>query len=279
MSWVRLRRVIMLVLVWIACIYVTPFVRATPLVTPHAAMLDIGAHGDVSMTVEVFGAVDQTSQLRLPSGVQATQEPSSQMSTLLTALVVPYETSEVLEFNGVLDPTQIPTLTPYRQSSPATASIAQNGTEIALQSAPTDTVYTVKLTCPWCAPEWYVAVLAQLPIHAPVLVLGNGVAACDGLWRVRAQSTQEFDNSAPARVVTLLTVQTASEIGRCTTTSAQTAEVTAPVRTVTVDGTQTLMRLVFCLVVVLLLSVGSFYGAIALTKRMHSAVGFRREDR
>jgi hypothetical protein len=64
----------------------------------------------------------------------------------------------------------------------------------------------------------------------------------------------------------------------CQTGSAQSAEVTAPVRVVIADGTQTLMRLVLCLVGVLLLSVASFYGALALTKRMHSAVGFRREN-
>jgi hypothetical protein len=36
---------------------------------------------------------------------------------------------------------------------------------------------------------------------------------------------------------------------------------------------------VFCLVAVLFLSISSFYGAVALTKRMQRAVDFRQDNR
>ncbi|MFM2308089.1 MAG: hypothetical protein RLY87_209 [Chloroflexota bacterium] len=269
----------MMLLVCTACLSVTPFVGAMASVSPHAAMLHIAADGVATMTLEVPGLTEDAARLQFPNGVQVERVASPTLSVLLAALVVPYETSEVLEFNGVLDPTQIPTLTPYTRVTPAAGAVTQSGTDVALEPVATNAVYTLKLTCPGCANEWYTAVLALLPIHTPVLVLGNGVADCGGLWRVRAQSPLGIDGTVTVPVVTLLTVQNTAEIGKCTISDGQSAPLTPPVRLVTVDGTQTLLRLVFCLVVVLLLSVGSFYGAVALTKRMHSAVGFRREDR
>jgi hypothetical protein len=77
----------------------------------------------------------------------------------------------------------------------------------------------------------------------------------------------------------MMVVETPAGIARCTFGADQSAAIRTPVRTVTADGTQTLLRVVFCLVAVLFLSISSFYGALALTKRMQRAVDFRPDNR
>ena len=277
--WMRIIRILLLCVVLSLSMHSIPSVWAAQTVTPRVAMLDFGSDGAVTVTIEVGGTEEPNAAVILPDGTIVRRDESGRMGSLLEQLVVPYETSEVLEFRGVLDATQVPTLTPYRRVTPASGNVVQRGTTLELQPASKDSAFMLSITCPQCAAGWYSTVLSQLPAYAPVLVLADGVADCTGLWRVRADRTQAIDATLPARVVTLLTVQDAAAVDVCQIGTAQTAAITAPVRVVIADGTQTLLRVVVCLVGVLLLSVASFYGALALTKRMHSAVGFRRDDR
>jgi hypothetical protein len=274
----RLFRIGILVLVISAALSLSDHAQAADLVAPHAALVDINPDGTVTLLLELHGAVDAPTVLMLPAGASARRDDSTVLGRLLERYLVPLETTEVLEFNGVLDATQIPTLTPYLRATPASGTVNQDGARVDLPAVPPEAVYKLFVECPQCPPGWYVTVLAQLPQYAPVVVLGDGVAECVGMWRVRATRDADIGAGIPARVVSLLSIQDVGAAGMCRTGSAQSAEVTAPVRVVIADGTQTLMRLVLCLVGVLLLSVASFYGALALTKRMHSAVGFRREN-
>jgi hypothetical protein len=276
--WARLFRIGLLVCVIPAALWSVGHTKAATVVTPHAALVDIHPNGEVTLMIELHGAAEVQTILTLPAGASAQPVDSDQMGRLLERYVVPFETSEILEFNGVLDATQIPTMTPYLRATPAAGTVNQVGTLVNLPAVSSGAVYTLAVVCPQCANAWYVAVLAQLPQYAPVIILGNGVADCVGMWRVRAARDGDLGAGMPTRVVSLLTIKDAGMVGGCATSAAQSADVAVPVRIVTADGTQTLLRLVLCLVGVLLLSVASFYGALALTKRMHSAVGFRREN-
>ncbi len=252
---------------------------AQSVAVPQAALLEIQPDGSVMLVVEITAANSEAPMLVLPTGAIAQRDTTDILVNLIERYAVKLETSEVLQFNGVLDATAIPTLTPYARSKPVSGAISQDGSSLRLPVTPVGMSIRMAIRCTGCAADWYRPLLQQLPTYAPVVVIGAGVAHCPGLWRVQANTDVDTGAGRAGEVVTMLSVQNTSLIDRCTITDAKYAAVAAPIRVVTADGTQTLLRVVLCLVVVLLLSISSYYGALALTKRMHSAVGFRPEKR
>lgn len=246
---------------------------------PSAALLSVASDGSVAVVLELPARDTATVTMMLPAGAIARIDESDTLGRLIERYAVPLETTEILEFNGELDATPIPTLTPYMRSTPAAGTLTQAGTTLTLPIASAGSTVTIRVECVGCTDQWYVPLLHQLPVYAPVVVIGSGVATCAGLWRVQAQPDADIGAGYGARVVTLLIVENTASIAPCIISTEQSAALLTPVRTVTADGTQTLLRVVFCLVAVLFLSISSFYGAVALTKRMQRAVDFRQDNR
>ena len=246
---------------------------------PSAAVLSVASDGSVVVVLELSVRDTAAVTLLLPVGAIARIDESDTLGRLIERYAVPLETSEILEFNGQLDATAIPTLTPYVRSTPGAGNLTQSGTMLTLPQARDGTTVTIRVECVGCTDQWYVPLLHQLPVYAPVVVIGSGVATCAGLWRVQAQPDADIGAGYGSRVVTMMIVENTAGIAPCVIGTEQSAALRPPVRTVTADGTQTLLRVVFCLVAVLFLSISSFYGALALTKRMHRAVDFRQDNR
>jgi hypothetical protein len=261
----------------------TPYTHAADVsaatAQPSAALLSVASDGAAVVVLE-FPADDRGAvTIFLPPGAVARLDASDTIGRLIERYAVPLETNEILEFNGELDATAIPTLTPYVRSTPVAGVLTQIGAAVTLPTTPIGATGTIRIECVGCAGEWYVPLLQQLPVYAPVVAVGQGVATCAGLWRVQAQPDADIGSGFPTGVVTMMVVETPAGIARCTFGADQSAAIRTPVRTVTADGTQTLLRVVFCLVAVLFLSISSFYGALALTKRMQRAVDFRPDNR
>ena len=246
---------------------------------PSAALLSVASDGSVLVVLELAVRDTAAVTLLLPAGAIALLDESDTLGRLIERYAVPFETSEILEFNGKLDATAIPTLTPYVRSPPAPGKLTQSGSALTVPQAIDGSTYTIRVECAGCTDQWYVPLLQQLPVYAPVVVIGSGVATCAGLWRVQAQPDADIGTGYGPGVVTMMIVENTAAIAPCMIGTEQSAAIRAPVRTVTADGTQTLLRVVFCLVAVLFLSISSFYGALALTKRMHRAVDFRQDKR
>lgn len=244
-----------------------------------AALLSVASDGSVLVVLELSVRDTTAVRLLLPAGAIARRDESDTLGRLIERYAVPLETSEMLEFNGKLDATAIPTLTPYVRSPLAPGRLTQSGATLTLPQAIDGSTVTIRVECTGCTDQWYVPLLQQLPAYAPVVVIGSGVATCAGLWRVQAQPDADIGSGYGPGVVTMMVVENIAGIAPCMIGTEQSAAIHAPVRTVTADGTQTLLRVVFCLVAVLFLSISSFYGALALTKRMHRAVDFRQDNR
>lgn len=242
--------------------------------TPFAALLTYPTQGQPVVSL-VFhpGAAPQA--IALPAGVSAVTQPDAAMLLADALTQYPFDVTDsaVLRFDGNLEPTAIPTITPVRYDGVAAQPLDAAGAALVVPAGDRTATVVLSVACAGaCASDWYAPLLARLPAHAPVVVIAAQTAACAGLWQVRAAAQTN-------QVVTILTTMPDRAVGACSFSAVLPAAVTPPTRVVTADGTITLLRVVFCLVAVLLLSVSSFYGALALTKRMHAAVGFRPEER
>lgn len=238
---------------------------------PVAALLEYDAASPVLTLAYAAGAAP--SPLGLPTGVTVVDRPDAGalLADWLVRVPVLVTDQEVLRFAGNLEPTAIPTLTPVTIGTTAAVPAGAD----ALPAVADDLQQVVSLACTGqCRADWYRTMLAALPAYAPIVVVADQAVACAGMWTV-STSTAASDGAT----VTILTTVPGQLPGACSTGAPLTTAVSAPVRTVEIDGTVTLLRIVFCLVAVLFLSIGSFYGALALTKRMHAAVGFRKDDR
>ncbi len=84
-----------------------------------AALLSVASDGSVLVVLELSVRDTAAVSLLLPAGAIARLDESDTLGRLIERYAVSLETSEILEFNGKLDATAIPTLTPYVRSPPA----------------------------------------------------------------------------------------------------------------------------------------------------------------
>lgn len=264
------------------CVYIALLVYPLPShaaaadAQPRSALLDVTNPTETVLSL-AFAMTDVPQTFLVPAGVSVSDGTAAAalFSQYATQYPLSVTDASLLRFGGNLEPTAIPTITPFALGALAADAGSANpaGAQITLPAGAAGAHVVWSFRCAvTCAADWYVGLLRRLPAYAPVYAIGQAALTCPGLATVQAVQ-------APQHVVTVLSTLEQPPLGVCQALPALPTAVTPPVRTITVDGTMTLLRLVFCLIAVLLLSIGSFYGALALTKRMHAAVGFRPEDR
>ena len=241
---------------------------------------------DYRVHVDLGEAVDMAQTWQVPIGAQVQSIDDSPLPDAVSALMVPSKNRRLLRFDGKPTAVPAPTLTPYVRRDMGVNTGREVAVTVANQLvtiAPSNPPYTqhrfVQVTCATCDAAWLLALVRQLPVHAPVVVIADGVVTWSGMWRVQALPVAETAVPALGEVVTLFE-RTADDVDVLPTVARGTrAAVQPPERFVEADGRTQLLRLTVCLVGVLLCSLAGFYLAVAVMRRMHAAVGYRPEDR
>jgi hypothetical protein len=242
--------------------------------SPVAALVFVTDDSRVTVHIDLGDAGAMMQQWEVASEVTLRTLPDSPLPTLVRAL----------QLNGEPTPQPVPTLTPYVRRESVPFMIGERTTDSAAVVIPADVSSSghrfVELTCATCASGWEQLILAQLPDRAPIVVVAPTVAQIDGAWRIKAQPVNmsgELADDAEARA-TLFVRQKDRPVGGVELTEMRQIADTPFVQFNYVDGRPRLLRVVLCLVVVLFMSVSSFYLSIAVMRRMHAAVGYNPNE-